>query len=47
MRAPLFILLPIALLGACRGPVIDHIRPKTEIMSPELVRYGLDPARSE
>lgn len=47
MRPLYLALLPIALLGACAGNLADHIGPKTQIMGPELIRYGLDPAQSE
>ena len=41
------VLLPLALLPGCAGNVADYIGPKTGIIAPELVRYGLDPAQSE
>lgn len=40
-------LLPIALLAGCAGNLADHIGPKTQIMAPELISYGLDPGQSE
>jgi hypothetical protein len=40
MRPALPALLALALLGGCRGHVVDHWRPKTAIMSGELGRYG-------
>jgi len=47
VRASLSILLGAALLAGCAGHIADRFGPKTSIMAPELVRYGLDPARSE
>lgn len=47
MRPLISILLGTALLAGCAGHIADRFGPKTSIMAPELVRYGLDPARSE
>lgn len=40
MRPLLFALLPLSILGGCRGYLADHVRPEASIMGPELVRYG-------
>lgn len=47
MRPSLSILAGAALVAGCAGHIADRFGPKTSILAPELVRYGLDPARSE
>jgi len=42
MRHMPFALLLFALLAGCAGNIADHIGPKSSIVSPQLIRYGLD-----
>lgn len=41
MRLPPFVLLPLVLAG-CAGNVADYVGPRSTIISPQLIRYGLD-----
>ena len=41
MRLLPFVLLPLALAG-CAGNVADYVGPRSTIISPQLIRYGLD-----
>jgi hypothetical protein len=42
MGRPLPFLLAAGLLGGCAGNVADYIGPRSSIVSPQLIRYGLD-----
>ncbi|MGZ8346800.1 MAG: hypothetical protein ACXWUP_06780 [Allosphingosinicella sp.] len=39
-------LLTLGLLTACAGNVADYVGPRTEIIEPQLARYGLDPTET-
>jgi hypothetical protein len=47
MRLLLFALVPLSILGGCRGYLADHVRPETGIIAPELTRYGLGAGQSQ
>jgi hypothetical protein len=47
MRALRTALLPFLLAGCTNGYTIDHLRPKTFLVAPQLARYGLDPDQSQ
>jgi hypothetical protein len=34
------LLLPLALLGGCRGQLRDYVGPRSSIVRPQLIRYG-------
>jgi hypothetical protein len=34
------LLLPLALLGGCRGQLRDYVGPRSNIVRPQLIRYG-------
>ena len=36
----LLLLLPLALLGGCRGQLRDYVGPRSSIVRPQLIRYG-------
>jgi hypothetical protein len=36
----LLLLLPLALLGGCRGQLRDYVGPRASIIRPQLIRYG-------
>jgi hypothetical protein len=38
--------LTLALLGGCAGNVADYIGPRSSIVTPQLIRYGLDLAEA-
>lgn len=40
-------LLSLTLLAGCAGNVADYVGPRTDIVAPQLVRYGLDAAQSQ
>ena len=43
----LSVLLSAALLAGCAGNVADYVGPRTDIVAPQLVRYGLDTSQSQ
>jgi hypothetical protein len=47
MRLLLFALVPLSILGGCRGYLADHVRPEAAIMGPELARYGLSSGQAQ
>ncbi len=47
MRLLLFALVPLSILGGCRGYLADHVRPEADIIGPELTRYGLSAGQSQ
>jgi hypothetical protein len=47
MRPFLLVLLPVAVLGGCRGYLADHVRPEASIMAPELTRYGFSGTQAQ
>lgn len=48
MRLSFLALAVLVPLGGCtNGYVIDHIRPKTYLIEPQLSRYGLDPTEAQ
>ena len=40
VRAIALLLLPLALLGGCRGQLRDYVGPRASIVRPQLIRYG-------
>jgi len=46
MRLVAPVLLPFAMLAGCVGHVADYVGPRAGIVSPQLIRYGLDLAQS-
>lgn len=48
MRSSFLAFTVLVSLGGCtNGYVIDHIRPKTYLIEPQLSRYGLDPTEAQ
>ena len=47
MRSRLSALLPLALLAGCAGYAADYWKPKQNLISPQLPRYGLSNAQSK
>ena len=35
-------LLPLALLAGCAGQLRDYVGPRSSIITPQLIRFGLD-----
>lgn len=42
LRALSLLLLPLALLGGCRGQLRDYVGPRGTIVRPQLIRYGFN-----
>lgn len=40
LRALSLLLIPLALLGGCRGQLRDYVGPRGNIIRPQLIRYG-------
>jgi len=40
LRVLSLLLLPLALLGGCRGQLRDYVGPRSSIIRPQLIRYG-------
>lgn len=40
LRALSLLLIPLALLGGCRGQLRDYVGPRGNIVRPQLIRYG-------
>ena len=43
---PLALLLPIGLAG-CAGNMADYVGPRSDIIAPQLTRFGHDPRASQ
>lgn len=42
MRRPLLLLLSLGLVAGCAGNVADYVGPRSSIVAPQLMRYGLN-----